>query len=29
MIHRLKKHLWWVALFVLAVVAFQVASRLI
>lgn len=29
MIHRLKKHLWWVVLFVLAAVAFQVASRLI
>lgn len=29
MIHRLKKHLWWVALFVLAVVAFRVAERLI
>lgn len=29
MIHRLKKHAWWVILFVLMVVAFQVASRLI
>lgn len=29
MIHRLKKHVWWVALFVAAVIAFQVAMRLI